>query len=264
MSDFLEQLEKADLVLVGLGEEFDGSFGSDQKEYETIKEQLSNMERFDLIPIAMELYRKEQNEIIKNSLQKLKNILDRKNYFIVSTSLYPLLSQINWREGRIVKPCGNLKLLQCSNGCEEVLQETDAEILNSIHMNWNETPDESKNAERLVEITQNLLGKCSNCGSSMIFNTIYADKYNEAGYLKDWQTYMTWLQGTIHKSVLILELGVSMKYPSVIRFPFEKVAFYNEKAMFYRVNEKLYHMTEELHDKGISVKSNVCDWILQL
>ena len=75
---------------------------------------------------------------------------------------------------------------------------------------------------------------------------------------------MTWLQGTIHKSVMILELGVSMKYPSVIRFPFEKVAFYNEKAMFYRVNEKLYHMTEELHDKGISVKANAYDWILQL
>ena len=180
MSDFLNQLENADLVLVGLGEEFDGTFGSGHKEYETIKEQLSNMERFDLIPLAMELYRKEQNQVIKNALQKLKELLDQKNYFIVSTSLNPLLSDIDWREGRIVKPCGDLKLLQCSKGCEEVLQEADTEIINSIKKNWDETTDACKNAERLVEITQNLLGKCSNCGSSMIFNTIYADKYNEA------------------------------------------------------------------------------------
>ena len=78
----------------------------------------------------------------------------------------------------------------------------------------------------------------------------------------DWSIYKKWLQGTINKNVCILELGVGLVFPSVIRWPFEKVAFYNQKAVFVRVNERLYHMSEELKDKGVSVAQNAIDWLL--
>ena len=61
------------------------------------------------------------------------------------------------------------------------------------------------------------------------------------------------MQGTINKKLCILELGVDLTFPSVIRWPFEKVAFYNQKADFIRVNERLYHMSEELKDKGYNI-----------
>ena len=265
MAEFLEQLENAELVLVGLGEEFDGQFGEGKcPEYDVLKERLAEADRLDLIPLAQELYRGEQESKIKEALNRLSGLLEKKNYFIVSTSLNPALGSTKWREGRIVRPCGDLLRIQCPAGCEGELKELDDKQLKELKDQWFELPDEHKTGAELDKLVSKHLGKCVNCGSSMIFNTIYADKYNEAGYLNDWQTYMTWLQGTIHKSVMILELGVSMKYPSVIRFPFEKVAFYNGKSVFYRVNEKLYHMTEELHDKGISIKENASDWLLQL
>ena len=108
------------------------------------------------------------------------------------------------------------------------------------------------------------LGKCPECGAPLILNNVYAEKYNENGYLPDWQIYTKWLQGTLNKKLLILELGVGMQFPSVIRFPFEKIAFYNNKAEFYRVNEKLYHLTEELKDKGKAISENAIDWLLSL
>lgn len=97
----------------------------------------------------------------------------------------------------------------------------------------------------------------------MVLNNVYASKYNEEGYLKDWSRYTKWLQGTLNKKLCILELGVNLVFPSIIRWPFEKVGFYNQKATFIRVNETLYHMSEELKDKGISVAQNSIDWLLE-
>ena len=71
-----------------------------------------------------------------------------------------------------------------------------------------------------------------------------------------WDKYTKWLQGTLNRNVLILELGVGLKYPRVIRFPFEKAAYFNKKADFIRVHGRLYQMTEELGDKGISIAQN--------
>ena len=68
----------------------------------------------------------------------------------------------------------------------------------------------------------------------------------------------------MNKKVCILELGVGMQYPSVIRFPFEKAAYFNQKADFIRVNQNLYHLTEELKDKGISISENAVDWLASM
>ena len=52
-----------------------------------------------------------------------------------------------------------------------------------------------------------------------------------------------------------------MEYPTVIRFPFEKVAYFNQKARFYRVHSRLYQMTAELKEKGVSIQANPEDFL---
>ena len=59
----------------------------------------------------------------------------------------------------------------------------------------------------------------------------------------------------------ILELGAGMEYPSVIRFPFEKVAFFNQKSVFYRVHGKLPFLTEELSERGFSIKTDAITFL---
>lgn len=79
-----------------------------------------------------------------------------------------------------------------------------------------------------------------------------------------WDKYTKWLQGTLNRNVLILELGVGLKYPGVIRFPFEKAAYFNKKADFIRVHGRLYQMTEELGDKGISIAQNAVAFLASI
>ena len=95
----------------------------------------------------------------------------------------------------------------------------------------------------------------------MVLNNIFAEGYNENGYLEQWKVYTKWLQGTVNHRLLVLELGVGMRFPTVVRWPFEKVAFFNNKAAFVRVNEKLYQLSEELAIKGCGIAQNAIAWL---
>lgn len=103
---------------------------------------------------------------------------------------------------------------------------------------------------------------CNECGETLIFNNIYADEYyDENGYLDKFADYKKWLQTTINKNLCILELGVGMRFPTVIRFAFDKLAYYNQKCHFYRVHETLFQHTAENCERGISIKQNAKEFL---
>lgn len=215
----LDLINDADLVLIGIGKEFE-------------------KERFLIGNDALE------------SLNKLAEILDKKNYFALSVCTNNIAKKSNLLRDRVVQPCGNVETKQCPNKCEEGLMELTAEEFATL-----------KDILPSDELPELELGICPKCGKPLILNTVYTENYDENGYLKDWGRYTKWLQGTLNKKLCILELGVDLTYPSIIRFPFEKIAFYNNKAHFIRVNERLYHMSEEIKDKGISVAENAVAWL---
>lgn len=215
--EYLEKIAEADLVLVGIGAEF-----------ETVK------------------LRKEDRAV--EALRELAGVLKGKNYFIITTCTNSILSGGIFDEERIVSPCGTLEKKQCPKHCEGSLQLV--------------TNEEQQRLQQAA-ITENVhLGVCTACGEKLVLNNVYAEKYDEAGYLEAWGRYTKWLQGTLNKQLLILELGVDMAFANIIRWPFEKVGFYNQKATFIRVNEKLYYMSEELKDKGIPIGENAIGWLL--
>ena len=171
-----------------------------------------------------------------------------------------MIEKTNWKEGRLVSPCGSLIRKQCPERCDEGLQEISEAERRRLEIIF-------ENAEALSMFRENengneaVLGTCPSCGKPLICNNVYAEKYDENGYLPQWQLYTKWLQGTLNRKLLILELGVGLKFPSVARWPFEKIAFFNKKAEFVRVNGTLYQMSEELADKGISIHQNAIDWL---
>lgn len=77
--------------------------------------------------------------------------------------------------------------------------------------------------------------------------------------VKNWGKYNKWLTATLNNNLLILELGVGLNFPQFIRFPFEKVAFYNMKSQFVRVHHMLYQLPQEIGDKGYCLKQNAVD-----
>ena len=105
---------------------------------------------------------------------------------------------------------------------------------------------------------------CPCCGQPLVFNNVLAENYQENGYLPQWNQYTKWLQGTLNRKLTVFELGVGMKYPTVIRWPFEKTVFFNKKAVMYRVHDRLYQITEELKDKAYCICQNPLDFVKEL
>ncbi|MBE5940549.1 MAG: hypothetical protein E7266_09160 [Lachnospiraceae bacterium] len=67
------------------------------------------------------------------------------------------------------------------------------------------------------------------------------------------ERYTKWLSMTINKRLVILELGASFLNPHILRWPFEKIVFYNMKSVLYRVNGKLPQVPEEIADRAVPV-----------
>lgn len=175
----------------------------------------------------------DNNESALSAYNNLADKLEGKNYFIVSLCMDDAIYNSRLKADRIVCPMGGYRKKQCPDAC---------------------THD-------LYDVTETV---CPNCGKELIFNNFNAENYVEEGYLPMWEKHKKWLVGTLNKSLLVLELGVSMKYPQIIRWPFERVSLLNNKAHFVRVNEKLPQLNADLKNKGENCCKNSVQWVESL
>ena len=231
--DLKEFFQDADMILVGIGEKFQDKFEgidiADEKNI-TVLEDYARKKYLDTNPKCN----------VTEAYEKLEKLLEGKNYFVVTLCTDDKIYRSNIKPDRIVAPCGSYSFLQCEDVCTEDIYSIE---------------------DYKEELEKGIIPTCSKCGKSLIMNHIGAKKYSEEGYLKNWNTYMKWLQGSLNKNIRILELGVGMKYPSVIRWPFERVTLINNKAKFVRVHERLFQLTEDIKDKGISIEENPIDFL---
>lgn len=170
------------------------------------------------------------------SYEKLKELLQGRDYFIVTTVTDGKILESGLDPAKIVAPCGNEMWRQCSKSCTKDIWE------------MGEVPD----------------GLCPHCKAPLTGNTIKADQYIEEGYLPQWAAYTKWLTGTLNKKLVILELGVGFQTPTVVRWPFEKTAFFNQKSYMYRINEKFSQITEELKGRAEGIAENSVEFIDKL
>lgn len=252
-----EKLSDAELVLVGIGEEWEIKSTDFETDERYVKAVSRCGENSPLIPYIQKLLIEEKISKVKEkqkAYEQLAAFLKDKNYFLVSLCTDGLLHEVGFKEERIVEPCGTVRKMQCSEKCSPELYEAETEFLQEIKKLLNDE----------AEVSQIKTPVCPECGKPLVLNTILAENYAEEGYLDKWQIYTKWLQGTVNKRVCILELGVGMRFPTVIRWPFEKVAFFNQKSSFFRVHSKLYQITEEIKDRSYGIKASPEEFIAEL
>lgn len=244
MKQVIDKINEADLVLVGLGEELDILTGlKNDPEYQ---KKLEKIKKSWLIPYIEKVEIEKRTEEKKAFYSQLADCLKGKNYFIVSVCMDSIIHEAGLDERRIVEPCGGYGKMQCREKCSDELYDVPEKILHQIR-DWQMLSCSERQLKDLEEIEEPI---CPHCGRPLVFNNVKASNYVEEGYLTQWSAYKKWLQGTVNKRVCLLEIGVGMNYPTVIRWPFEKIAFYNQKAELFRVHSRLYHLTEEIQGKG--------------
>ena len=187
-----------------------------------------------LVGIGREWSDAKTEETLRDAYGALAKLLRWSNYFIVTMNTDDRIYAAELDARHIVAPFGSIHRFQCEDGCEGKI--------------WTEQ-----------EVPGDLV--CPFCGKRLIANTKEAANYLESGYLPQWQAYTEWLTHTLNQKLTILELGVGFEMPTVVRWPFERIAFLNQKAKLYRVNEKWHQLSEELCESGraFSLKCSSCE-----
>lgn len=78
-----------------------------------------------------------------------------------------------------------------------------------------------------------------------------------------WDAYQKWLSMTLNRRLLVLELGVGFAYPGILRFPFEKVVYFNQKAQMIRVHGKLFQVSGEIAERMEGIACCPAEWLLK-
>lgn len=250
-----EQLAGAEKVLIGLGEEWKWSRQGTDKEiqerrerlikaYENLYKLVSEKDYFivtlatDALIYETPLGRKTEKVISTDKEEEAVSCPSENAETLAAMErLFPSKKRPEdnrWQ--RIVAPCGNETWRQCSAGCTKDIWEP------------GEVPDEI----------------CPHCGAPLTGNTMDASPYIEEGYLPQWNRYTQWLTRTLNRETLILELGAGFGNPGIIRFPFEKTAFFNRKSHLYRVHAQFPQITQELAERAVGIKENSVDWMTRI
>lgn len=262
LQKYKEQIQNTDMVVIGIGRELcaEKLIPADSDEvrnyykehglrgYERLLAEEPGRQRDQMLEIYYRHYLLSVDHV--PYFDELADVLKGKNYFVISSNMDNLLYKSDLRSDRVVVPCGTGEFFQCSGPCEHRLYPA-------------------------LSGTSDLIGyyektgqydtlQCPKCGKDFVFNIRREEtvgRYLEEGYLQLWGYYTKWLQGTINKKVLILELGEGFELPNLFKWPFEKIAFYNKKAHMIRVHKHLCQIGEEISDKAESVAMDSIDFL---
>ena len=221
----------------------------------------------DIVPYLEAFYYNQITEIPdmwKDAYAHLRRLLEGKDYYIVSLTIDPYLSQMGFDMDRCVNPCGSVQRMQCRNGCTEELyiaksiMQVFSEKLRQKMQDVSETELQESVLTDLVNDCREEIAKliCPKCGAPLFFNTLEATRYREEGYLGNWQMYMKWLQGSVNKKLCVIEAGAGMSLPSVIRWPFEKTVYYNQKSSLYRIHHTFHQVNHEIAERSCGIEAS--------
>ena len=240
MEKLKEIVKASDYVLIGIGSEFECKEIEPELWETYIRKKKEGKEDEWLVPFLESYgYKSKKLEKVMKAYNNLYELVKDKNYFVVTLNDDDKIFGTLFSNDKITAPCGSMKRLQCVQGCKDSIVEGEMIVEEVI-------TDLKKKDLSLNEILRPI---CSQCGKELVMNTVREENYLEEGYIKSWEKYRIWLTGTLNKKICLLELGVDFKYPSVVRWAFEKVAFINEKAVMVRINKKFPQVSTELQGK---------------
>lgn len=249
--DIKKYIEEAQLVLIGIGQELSARnlipigddtvvsyFDQRGNHYRALLE--NKKEHEEIINIYYNYYLLEEG--YTHIYDILEQMLQGKDYFIVTSNADTLIERSVFLKEHISAPCGDIRLLQCSERCSNLLVDSKDILKRQIE-------EFESNAYIKPEL-------CPSCKKPLITNIRDRETkqvYVEEGYLKQWNKYTKWIQGTLNKKLLVLELGEGFEQPELFRWPFEKIVYINDKAKLIRVHKSLSQIQEELKEKAIAV-----------
>lgn len=143
----------------------------------------------------------------------LLDLVRDRDFFVITTNVEKQFAKAGFPEDRLFEVQGDYGLLQCERGCHDTLYPNEDLVRRMVA----ETHE--------LRIPESLMPVCPVCGGSMdVHVRKSSDFVQDASWYAAAERYDRFVASCTGRSTVLLELGVGFNTPTIIRFPFERMA----------------------------------------
>ena len=184
--------------------------------------------------------------IPKDTYQKLKQLLDGKDYFILTTNIDHAFQREGFPKERLRYTQGDLGLFQCSRPCHPKTYDNYEDLLRM------------KAHEKGTRIPSEYIPRCPLCGREMDFNLYWDDRFvRDTGWHAANARWQDYLNRHCAGKVLFLELGVGFNSPGVIKYPFWREVLHNPDAAFATIDIADPCTMNQIADRSVVIQADI-------
>mgnify|MGYP000840189910 CR=1 FL=1 len=181
----------------------------------------------------------EINEVIKE-------VLKDKDYFVLTTNVDHQFQKAGFDKQRLFYTQGDYGLFQCSKPCHRATYDNE------------EVVREMVKRQKDMKIPTGLIPHCPVCGKPMTMNLRADDTFvQDDGWYRAAERYADFLRRHKEIKMLLLELGVGMNTPGIIKYPFWQMAAQNPNADYVSINAGEAYAPEEIRERAICVNGDI-------
>ena len=187
-------------------------------------------------------YRDEDNGTYKMLLDLVKD----KDYFVITTNVDHLFQKAGFDKKRIFYTQGDYGLFQCSEPCHSRTYDNE-EVIGRMYREQSD-----------MKVPSELLPKCPVCGRPMVMNLRSDERFVEdEGWHDALGRYNGLVSSHVLKRTLLLELGVGMNTPGIIKYPFWRMADEFPNMTYACVNMGQAAVPREIEDKSVCINADI-------
>lgn len=195
--------------------------------------------------------------------QKLLEIVQDKDYFVLSTNVDHCFQRAGFDKKRLFYTQGDYGLFQCSGPCHKKTYDNQEIVLRMLKA---QGFLEDKDGEDMaaagkgwrMAVPEELVPRCPLCGRAMTMNLRGDDRFVEdEGWKAASDRYACFLQKHQNSRILFLELGVGMNTPGIIKYPFWQMTCQMPEASYACINDRLAGAPREIRSRALCIGKDI-------
>lgn len=185
--------------------------------------------------------------------KELLEIVRNKEYFVLTTNVDHCFQKAGFDKKRLFYTQGDYGLFQCSKACHNKTYDNEAVVREMVARQTD------------MKIPSELIPKCPVCGAPMTTNLRVDETFvQDEGWYRACSSYEDFIRRYEDGNILLLELGVGMNTPVIIKYPFWKMTGQNRSAVYACLNYGEAFCPDTIKRQSICIDGDIADVLREL
>lgn len=176
----------------------------------------------------------------------LLKLAEDKDYFVLTTNVDHQFQLAGFDKQRLFYTQGDYGLWQCSEPCHQKTYDNEETVRKMLVQQKN------------MRIPAELIPHCPKCGRPMVMNLRCDNAFvQDEGWYAAANRYKNFIRRHRNSHILLLELGVGMNTPVIIKYPFWRMTSENPNAVYCSINLSESICPTEIKARSICISNDI-------